>query len=744
MLGLLLIVPILGAAVVSSQDSPSSSACAKVSQSLASNSSSTPSVPGSLAYDCLRSVPNRPGPAQKLIQSLKSFVQWQTTLAWLKNPPDSYTLPAIDIQASLDNISSTASIGGFTSEYDFQLAILETIAAAHDGHFSYYGDVFKAFYFSNDLAADIVSVSSNGTSPPKLYRYSALNSGSETEPAAITKINGEDAAAFIENVGLRLSYPQDIDAQWNSLLAVYANPYPGNYWISGSIFSGLNLTLTYEDGTTESQETYATLKRGVDFSEIATGDDFYEAFCNPNTTFSSSSSSSDTPSRTKKRLAARASGLSYYPSPIVQNGNDPTAMGFFLNDTGFEDVAVLALTSFESSDSSDSQYINNFQEMVETFLNKSRSAGKQRLVIDLTENLGGEILAGFELFAQLFPGVDPVNANNMRLSESLTNISHIFANMSEEEQEQAVNSSLAIGSLLAVDLYRPQGKKFDTVDELLTPVTLQGDEFTAYFRQPTRQTGFTLTGTGDRSNPPPAVFKPENVVLLTDGNCESTCTIFSYLMLFHENIKTVTVGGRPETGKIQSIGGTEGSQVLQFSYITTLASQALDLVTDQTQSEQLRNSELGVLAEGYAPSRAVSKSNSGAINFKNAFAPNDANTPLQFLYEPANCHFFYTSDMIYGPELVWQYAVNATWTDPDTYCVKGSITPVNTSQTLDPVFDNPSNGSDTSNGSKTSPNTDGTNNQADKPSSAPGVGLKQGAMWTTSLLAAVAAVMLYL
>ena len=78
-------------------------------------------------------------------------------------------LPPVDIQGSLDNISTTAQDGGYASEYEFQLAIYETIISAHDGHFTYRGDIFKAFVFRNNLAADIVSVSRNGTELPKLY-----------------------------------------------------------------------------------------------------------------------------------------------------------------------------------------------------------------------------------------------------------------------------------------------------------------------------------------------------------------------------------------------------------------------------------------------------------------------------------------------------------------------------------------------------------------------------------------------
>jgi hypothetical protein len=128
-----------------------------------------PTVPAQLALDCLQSVPNKPEPAVALIRSLRAFTQWQSTHAWLKAPPDGYMLPATDILGSLDNISSNAQNGIYKSEYEFQGAIVELWASAHDGHFAYRPDVFRAFGFRNNLTIDLVSVSIDGLEVPKLY-----------------------------------------------------------------------------------------------------------------------------------------------------------------------------------------------------------------------------------------------------------------------------------------------------------------------------------------------------------------------------------------------------------------------------------------------------------------------------------------------------------------------------------------------------------------------------------------------
>ncbi|CAJ2511910.1 Uu.00g075350.m01.CDS01 [Anthostomella pinea] len=122
-----------------------------------------------------------------------------------------------------------------------------------------------------------------------------------------------------------------------------------------------------------------------------------------------------------------------------------------------------------------------------------------------------------------------------------------------------------------------------------------------------------MTGNGNRADAPPAVCDPGNVVLLADGTCGSTCTLFCYLLLFQLGIKATVIGGRPTTGPMQAIAGVEGAQIFYMPEISSLASAALILAAKDQQAE---------LQAG---------------NGKNAFSPSDSKMTLQFMMEPANC-----------------------------------------------------------------------------------------------------------
>ncbi len=282
-------------------------------------------------------------------------------------------------------------------------------------------------------------------------------------------------------------------------------------------------------------------------------------------------------------------------------------------------------------------------------------------------------------------------ADNLRQSESLKQMAEISGrfldeilafsgpiNTTADDSEAARNLALAtlqqssiIGNIVPGSVFSPDGVNLTTVDAILDPVTLKGDRFTAYQFTPLNDTStaFNLTGTGSRSNPAPSVFSPENIVLLTDGTCGSTCTLFSYLMILQLNIKTAAVGGRPQVGPMQSVAGVEGAQVFFLEQISAAAKAVITL----DPSANVTDSELAILDEGYALRRAANPVRPGAVNGKNAFMRADAETPLQFLYQPANCRFFYTKDMLYAPAEVWKRAVDATWTDPQAFCVEDSI-----------------------------------------------------------------------
>lgn len=75
------------------------------------------------------------------------------------------------------------------------------------------------------------------------------------------------------------------------------------------------------------------------------------------------------------------------------------------------------------------------------------------------------------------------------------------------------------------------------------PVQHYGGNFTNVKRynysSPDNSLGSTLYGYGNDTKPQPQTFSSDNIVLLSDGSCGSTCAIFAELLKTQGNVKSV-------------------------------------------------------------------------------------------------------------------------------------------------------------------------------------------------------------
>lgn len=114
-----------------------SGACASVSQLVASftaaSPSATPTVPAQIAYECITSVPFNQSAAVALMDSIRPYNDWQTTIEYLRDPPAEYAAkiqPPYDFPSNFERIYNTAKSGGYANEYAFGFDLYE--AVSHD------------------------------------------------------------------------------------------------------------------------------------------------------------------------------------------------------------------------------------------------------------------------------------------------------------------------------------------------------------------------------------------------------------------------------------------------------------------------------------------------------------------------------------------------------------------------------------------------------------------------------------
>ena len=157
---------------------------------------------------------------------------------------------------------------------------------------------------------------------------------------------------------------------------------------------GSTTTLGFANGTQNVYENFARINQ--DFTGVVDGMTFYNTFLSGKGTPTAPQTSSTTaPSPTRSTATPTLTG---YPEPVIVDSAGSIA-GFFPTDAGLQDTAVLVIFTFAPEDQGGSADIAS--QTVTTFLAMCKSAGKKNLVIDLTENPGGDIVLGNDIFKQV-------------------------------------------------------------------------------------------------------------------------------------------------------------------------------------------------------------------------------------------------------------------------------------------------------------------------------------------------------
>lgn len=212
-----------------------------------------------------------------------------------------------------------------------------------------------------------------------------------------------------------------------------------------------------------------------------------------------------------------------YPTPFVSTADNENS-GYFIDQPGYEDVAVLALRTFVALDGVEIP----FQSVNTYFIETAAALGKTKLIIDVSANGGGIILEGIDLFKQLFPSSDPYEANRYRAHEAINLLGEqasylaglVPRSLDDNDTYQEIESS-SYNYRTDTDV---NGQPFNSWTEKYGPDTLgpQPDNFTSLFRwnlsdvlTPLQGGGIYVSGYLNRTNITVQPFAPENIVIVS-------------------------------------------------------------------------------------------------------------------------------------------------------------------------------------------------------------------------------------
>ncbi|KAF1965853.1 hypothetical protein BU23DRAFT_593452 [Bimuria novae-zelandiae CBS 107.79] len=652
------------------QEAPTSTLapCAQVSVILANNNKAPATVPADLAYECLGTIPLNVTSAKAILFEIPLYLNWQSTLDVLKNPPAEYVEKVqapVDILAGLDVISESIDSGDITSEYQFGWQLYKLFGEAHDGHLAFILDVIgSVFLFSRPLP--LVSVSEDGKKLPAVFSYydvlGVQFKNVSYTPSHIVKIDGTDVNEYLENLSQDGSL-QDRDALYNNLFYNLAQISLGSSGTGTGMFTGggrgrfsplaANTTLDFANSSTTVIQNYA--RPQVSFTNVTSGEDLRRKIVYDEGSVGVSpppEKVNPTQQSVPEEVAAIPPG---YPAPVVP-GPSNLINGFYINAPGYEDVAVLAVPNFVSSSYNELR----FQAASKQFLAKAWSEGKTKLIIDVQANGGGTILQGYDLFRQIFPNTDPYGGNRFRYNAAFELVGQAYSEVASQYPRDAGLTNYTLRSIQTsyFDYHgdmTADGKPFESWHQKAGPYDVNGNSYGAVTRWNLTdiylpyQGGINVTGPSNLTR-----WQPENVVLLTDGYCASTCALFAEMLTQQGRVKTIALGGRSNAKKIQAVGGVKGANVYQWGFIREFPRSAISL------NVTLQDS---VLKE-YEFSRVISRSYSDGINVRDAIRKgDDSGLALQFKYEEADCRLYYTPEMTVSAAAIWKAAADAQWSD---------------------------------------------------------------------------------
>ncbi|KAJ2989086.1 hypothetical protein NUW58_g3645 [Xylaria curta] len=504
-----------------------------------------PTIAASQAYECLKSVPVHKEPAIRLLDELKPFLEWQSDQAFLKDPPSDYPYPPVDIFKELETIRSNLRENKYNGELEWQEDLFKNIVGKpHNGHLAYHPDLLTVpFEWVRPWA--LVSVSEDGTLLPVIKVLEDAISTSERS-SHVVEINGINAATFIEGRVTGSSNTQDPDAGYNTMFFSRANKVgleARGYFESGGrerfFYPGNTTSLTFANGTRVERPNIAKFHYGpYDWTNVVDADTMHKEFCRGayntgsprvaasggklirRTTTPNSIYSYPKAPILLARRQDESNNIDGYPEPVLIT-DDHAVSGYFIDEPGFEDVAVLVILSFSS-------YFVSFQNTIQDFFAEAVNAGKTKLIVDLQANGGGTILQGYDTFRQIFPDIVQDGPSRWRSSSSFNALSQTFsplcANYTPKVDYQELDHACTGVNNWRNDLNATNGR-FTSYTDKFGPVTASGDSYTNYMQWDpanlvlTRQAFDTdITGYGHRKNFTRPFGGPENIVMLYDGS----------------------------------------------------------------------------------------------------------------------------------------------------------------------------------------------------------------------------------
>ncbi|KAK7042445.1 TSPc domain-containing protein [Favolaschia claudopus] len=600
------------------------------------------------ALACLKSFPfNETLRQNVLTHNIARVVDFFTFEDYYLQSPPPFQDSTVDIRAALANINTTK----FATDYDFNVALYDFATRLNDGHTRWFPDCYTSY--QNLLPAPIVSLEVNGGQGvyvvPDLVEFVSLLGPSYTDligidwqrlaGAQVISIEGRDPYAYVDFIAATVSGNYlSHNVRVNSVFSSYrltGNAYSQRFGDfagpTGVAQGSLTFQVILVNSTKPETVTvpYIANFLGAPFTD---GPSYWANNCAANEDTNGVDFKSGTAglrSNTVKRRQPMANivdkstgnaiGLpsQFEPTLPTVGGDQGVIKSYILpgNKTGVMFVGSFGPNSFDG-----------FQGDVVSAVNAFKAAGVTRLLIDLTNNGGGFICLGQFLHQYLagtrmgYPGFVSTARGNPLARKIVASDIELGLNGSFSFYT-ADNWAFLNGTQM------PASFNYMTPD---VPIVINGKlDATSQRFHDTCELSFIVP---IPTNPP---FDLQNVAIVSNANCASTCAMFSTLMNERHGTKIAVFGGNPRE-QIE-FKGMAGNQVLEWFDIDS------EIKTGNLKDDPLAPADLLV-------------SGNFRHNWRTAWSFFDEKEPIAYVSELPRFRFAYTPETYNQPQKLWQFA----------------------------------------------------------------------------------------
>ncbi|KAF7292921.1 TSPc domain-containing protein [Mycena indigotica] len=598
------------------------------------------------ALACLKSFPfNETLRQNVLTHNIARVFDFFTFEDYYLRSPVPFQESTSNIRAELARINTTT----YATDYDFNWDLYTTITQLNDGHTRWFPDCYTSY---QSLApAPIVSLEINGVQGvyiiPDLVDFINSLGANYTNlitidwqrlaGAKVVSIQGQDPYEYVDFVaktvsGNYLDHGVRVNSVFSSYRlvgATYSQRFGDLAGPTGVAHSSINMQVIV-NGSTKAEAI--TLPYIANFAGAAftNRESFWANNCvaNDETNGVDFKNPSIVPSPMRRRREPIASivdksvssafGLppQFQPTLPVQGDNQGIMKAYVLpgNRTG-----VLFVGSFGGN-------FSTFQTDVVAAFKIFKASGVTQLMIDLTNNGGGFVCLGQFLHSYLagtiigYPGFQSTNRANPLARKIVA--SDIKLGLTDQLSfYTADNWAFLNGTQM------PANYNYMDPD---VPLVVNGkNDVTSQRFHDTCELSFDVP----MPKTPPIDLR--NIAIVSNGNCASTCAMFSTLMFEKHQTKIAVFGGKPNEDV--QFKGMAGNQVLEWIDIDS------EIKTANLKDDPLAPADLLV-------------SGNFRHNWRAAWSFVDERLPIAYVSELPKFRFAYTSETYNNPQNLWLFS----------------------------------------------------------------------------------------